>query len=350
MKNFKPKLIHFLCFLISFNVLFSCENHKVEEVDKAFYYWKSNEWNFSEGETKILKENKVRKIYQKYFEVDYSETQGCFPYSKTSLSIYNSDSLLIIPVVFIKNEVFTKSTNAELDSLAKNIDYLVNKYNIEKHEQDSVLNEIQIDCDWTLSTKDKYFYFLKSLKKLSNKKLTCTLRLYPYKYPEKMGVPPVDEAMLMCYNLINPHADRSKNSILDTKELEKYLNTKNKYPLHLNIALPTYSWMQVYRNEVFYKVVYVNTQNGKGFLKSFKPLWYTVNKDTVLNESEYLRAGDKVKIEEVKAETINKVIDLLKQNVTFEKQITVALFHLDQEQLSQYSNEEISNFYSAFSK
>jgi hypothetical protein len=177
MKNIKPKLTYFLCFLLSINFFFSCENQKVEEVDKAFYYWKSNDYNFSDKESKILKDNKVSKIYQKYFEVDYSETQGCFPYSKTSLSNYYSDSLLIIPVIFIKNEVFSKSTNAELDSLAKNIDYLVNKYNIEKHERDSVLNEIQIDCDWTLSTKDKYFYLIKSIKKLSNKKISCTLRL-----------------------------------------------------------------------------------------------------------------------------------------------------------------------------
>ena len=64
--------------------------------------------------------------------------------------------------------------------------------------------EIQIDCDWTKSTKDKYFYLLKKIKELSKKEISCTLRLYPYKYPEIMGVPPVDKAMLMCYNLIKP--------------------------------------------------------------------------------------------------------------------------------------------------
>ncbi|MEM0544143.1 hypothetical protein WFZ85_16275, partial [Flavobacterium sp. j3] len=94
-------------------------------------------------------------------------------------------------------------------------------------------------------------YFLKKLKEISKKEISCTLRLYPYKYPDKMGVPPVDKVMIMCYNLINPLENENKNSILDLAELESYLISVPKYHKHIVIAFPIYSWMQVYLNKRF---------------------------------------------------------------------------------------------------
>ena len=116
-------------------------------------------------------------------------------------------------------------------------------------------NEIQIDCDWTKYSKEKYFYLLKKIKELSDKKLSCTLRLYPYKYPDIMGVPPVDKATLMCYNLIKPLSQQNKNSILDIEELKKYLNEKKSSPLHLDIVLPTFYWTQLYQNNQFVQLL-----------------------------------------------------------------------------------------------
>jgi len=329
-------------------LLLSCSN-KIENVEKSFYYWKSDQWSMSSKEIAVVKDLKVPKIYIKFFEVDHNENYGNFPISKTSLRLYDLDSLTIVPTVYLKNEIFKISSKPGLDTLANNINFLINKYSKDKFERTKPVKEFQMDCDWTLTTKENYFYFLKKLKEISKKEISCTLRLYPYKYPEKMGIPPVDKATLMCYNLVNPLENHSKNSILDVGELELYLNKKRKYPLHLDIALPVYSWMQVYQNNRFAKVIYNSHKQILKSLKEIKPMWYEVTKDTVVNDF-YLRVGDKIKYENLTPEKIDKAIQVIRKNVVFDENTTVTLFHLDEEQLSNYTNEELSGFYTNFSK
>lgn len=338
----------YLLFVFISFLFFGCSN-KIENVEKSFYYWKSDSWNLSDKENSTLTALNVKKIYIKFFEVDHNDAFGDFPIAKTSLHFYRQDSLTIVPTVYLKNEVFKNTNTKRLDSLADNINFLINKYAKDKFSNTNPVSEFQMDCDWTLTTKDNYFYFLKKLKEISKKKISCTLRLYPYKYPEKMGIPPVDKATLMCYNLINPLENHSKNSILDLKELELYLNKSRKYPLHLDIALPIYSWIQVYQNNKFTKVIYNDHKAILPLLKMIKPMWYEVKMDRVVDDF-YLRVGDKIKYENTTAEKINEAIEIIKKNVVFDSQTTVTLFHLDEEQLSKYSNETLSGFYTNFSK
>lgn len=319
-------------------------------MERAFYYWKSD-WSYSkEKEYQLVKSLEVQKLYVKFFEVEKNDVMGNVPVAKTSFNMYDIDSLNLVPTVYIRNEVFKNCTLGSIDTLADNINFLINKY-CDSYRFSNLKKplEYQMDCDWTPSTKDNYFYFLKKIKQISEKQISCTLRLYPYKYPDKMGVPPVDKAMLMCYNLINPLEDHSRNSIFDIDEFSAYLKTKDDYPLHLDVALPVYSWVQVYQNNHFTKVLYTNTKAIKSILKPDKPLWYNVERDTVINDF-YLRKGDKVKVEEVTTETLQKAIEKIKKHVALDKNITVSLFHLDEQQLSRYSNEELKDFYTGFTQ
>ena len=330
--------------------LLSCSHNKAEHVEKAIYYWKNNVSHLELAEDSIIKTQRLTKMYVKFFEVEKNDIMGLIPVAKSKLFIYTQyNNLSIIPTVYLRNEVFIKSSRGSLDTLADNVNFLIQKYAEENFRYISTnINEYQMDCDWTPSSRDNYFYFLRRLKTLSKMRLSCTLRLYPYKYKTRMGVPPVDRAMLMCYNLINPLENHGKNSILDINELASYLSTE-KYPLPLDFALPLYSWMQVYQNNKFAKVIYTDTQSIKAILRPQKKLWYEVKKDTVVNNF-YLRAGDMVKIEEVSTADIHNAIELIKANVPFKDTITVSLFHLDDKQLSRYTNEELSGFYSAFIK
>ncbi|MBK6962825.1 MAG: hypothetical protein IPH20_02555 [Bacteroidales bacterium] len=331
--------------------LASCTHHKIENVERAFYFWKNNS-DLSDKEKEMCDTLGVKKLYIKFFEVNFNTERGNFPESKTDwwgryseTDSYNE----VVPTVYLRNVVFLKSSKEDLDMLADNVNFLINKYQNEKFREGVVMNEFQMDCDWTLKTKDNYFYFLKKLKAVSGKQISCTLRLYPYKYPDKMGVPPVDKATLMCYNLLNPLEIPNKNSILDLSELKSYLNVSQKYPKHLDIALPVYSWAQVYHNERFSELLYTNIKLLKNILKQEKPLWYNVTQDTVINNT-YLRDGDKIKYEEIDAKKIRGAIALLKKNIDFDKNTTITLFHLDEEQLNNFTNEELSSFYSDFGK
>lgn len=340
---------HIFLLLALSAVVASC-SHKPEHVEKAFYYWKNNEYSLDDEERE-LDSLGVKKLYIKFFEVEKDEVMGIIPVAKTDLHFYNNeDSLKVVPTVYIRNDIFKGTTHSALDSLADNVSFLIDKYMKDyRFERLGKTDEYQMDCDWTISTKDNYFYFLKKIKELSKKQISCTLRLYPYKYPDKMGIPPVDKVMLMCYNLIDPLAKNNKNSILDVEELSAYLDTDAAYPLHLDVALPVYSWVQVYQNDHFRKVLYTDTNNIKNILKPGKRLWYEVKKDTVINDF-YMRVGDKVKIEDISTADLHRAIDELKKHIRFAPDITVSLFHLDKEQISRFSHEEIKSFYSRFTE
>lgn len=339
---------HHIILILSY-ILISCTDSKIEKVNRAFYYWKSNQWSLSQDEKSMVNKHQLNKIYLKFFEVDYNTEMGCFPISKTQIHFYELDSLEIIPTIYLKNSVFLNASRGTLDTLADNVTFLINKYAKEKFSRQKTPTEFQMDCDWTLKSKDNYFYFLQKLKEFSKKDISCTLRLYPYKYPKKMGIPPVDRVTLMCYNLMSPLQNHTKNTILDLQELESYLKNVAKYPLHLDVALPVYSWMQVYQNDRFSDVIYTDNKEVKKILQPVKPLWFQVTADTVVNET-YLRRGDQVKFEEITAEKIMKAIVILKRNIEFDKQTTVTLFHLDTQQLNNYTHEEITRFYSDFSQ
>ncbi|CAN5379746.1 hypothetical protein BH11BAC3_BH11BAC3_02130 [soil metagenome] len=340
----------------------SCKTHpRLVHINRAFYFWKSNEYSLNENELKALKNLKINKLYVKFFEVEPDVFFGTKPTAKTTIHIWsnydliNKDTILekamsgleIIPTVFIKNLSLINHTHAALDSLADNIVFLTNKMYKENIRNNKGFNELQIDCDWTAKTKDNYFYLLVAIRKLSGKKLSCTLRLYPYKYPEIMGVPPVDKAMLMCYNLDRPLDNDDKNSILESGTLKKYLNVKQKYPLHLDIALPVFSWMQVYQNQQFASIINGSKDELPGRLLKIKPLWYEVQQEMTV-DGIFLKEGDLVKNEEVSETAINECVSLLKKNVQLDDSFTITLFHLDDKNLEKYSHETLLKFYTDF--
>jgi hypothetical protein len=333
-------------------LIFSCnQSDKLAHINRAFYYWKSEYTESSE--MAALQKYQTHTLYVKYFEIDYSEAMGNYPLDKTQIGRYENqqmDSVSIVPTIYIKNDIFRYNTKHDLVKLADNIVYLVDKYNKEKFKNTTIASEIQIDCDWTKSTKESYFYLLQKIKEISKRNISCTLRLYPYKYPEIMGTPPVDRVMLMCYNLVKPLTDGDKNSILDLKELESYLTVKKEYPIPMDVALPIYSWTQWYQNNHFSGLLTLGSKEIQSFAKPVKPMWYEVTKDTSMNYETYFRKGDQLKCEEIDAKLVEDAIQLIKKKVVLHDNCTIALFHLDQSILNQFTHEEINGFYTAFTK
>lgn len=347
------KKVFFFGMIITF--FFSCKKEDtIQNVERAFYYWKSSENSINDKEYNILDTLKVQYLYLKFFEVSRNETMGNIPIAKSEINNdywhdpnLKKDSLNIIPTVFIKNEVFLKSSMPELDSLVNNVNYLVSKYHKERFYNHPKCTEIQIDCDWTLKSKENYFYFLKQLAKVSKKEISCTLRLYPYKYRTKMGIPPVVRATLMCYNLIQPFDDRHKNSILDISELESYLTVDKKYPIHMDVALPLFSWAYHYQYDEFKEFVKLDGEFLKKACDRKSDFWYEVKKDTSLNDS-YFRIGDKIKYEDVAPAKVSEAIRQLKNKVKFDKSTRVTFFHLDSTITKKYNYETLAKYYTSF--
>lgn len=202
----------------------------------SFYYWKTI-FKLSPLEKTTLKDNQVKKLYIRYFDIDWNtKSQNPFPQSPIHFQ-QNPAGFTVVPVVYIKNKVLLAQKINVLDLAQKTNDF-IRQINTKNKIS---CQEIQIDCDWTLGSQDNYLEFIECFKKISGKKLSATIRLHQIKYFRKTKIPNVDKGVLMYYNM-GKIAPDSLNSIYDRNIANRYLSSLKKYPLSINIALPIYSW------------------------------------------------------------------------------------------------------------
>ncbi|MDO4880683.1 MAG: hypothetical protein Q3983_05335 [Capnocytophaga sp.] len=224
------KKLIFLTFLFFF---FSCHK-KQENIELSVYFWRTN-FHFTEEEKTFLAENSIQKLYVRYCDIGLKNGKA-IPVAPIEM---NKDSKYqeIIPVIYIKNEVFLEE-NVSPETLSEQISKYISQIN---KTYDISVKEIQFDCDWTLKSKDKYFNFLKYFNENNNFLLSATIRLHQIKYFSTTGIPPVSYGVLMYYNMGTITAI-GKNSIYDRETAKQYLSSLKNYPLRLNVALPLFSW------------------------------------------------------------------------------------------------------------
>ena len=328
------KYLFFLLILTSFS---SCKDVVVknkETLKANFYHWKINA-NLEENEQKALETAQSDKVFLHYFDV-VKNTYGEEPVAV----IRKVDKVLkdkeIIPVIFIENAVFKKEYFYK-DYLVRQIFNLTEQ--IHKHHFNTTPQEIQIDCDWTQTTKKNYFDFLSALKQKI--KLSTTIRLHQIKYSDKTGVPPVDYGTLMLYN-VGDLKDENQNSILDHTIVSQYIYESTNYPLRLDLALPIFSQIVIKNNRGILKLV--NQSNFdiiKNDTENFEKETETVYKvkKKILFKGQYLYKGFKLKIEESNIEEVVKSYEIIKKsNLNLNE---VVLYHLDEELLSEFKLEEL---------
>jgi hypothetical protein len=219
------------------------------------------------------------------------------------------------------------------DSLAykisNKVSFITNRLQQFNPEMKNNIDEIQIDCDWTERTREKYFGFLKSLKqRYPDKLISATIRLYPYKYYEKMGVPPVDKGLLMCYNLTDIKSPDNYNSIFKIGDLKQYLGIK-KYPLPLDVALPVFGWYAWFSDGKFKGIIYPDENDSvtadKRFFKQAGSNYLLIG-DTIINNN-YLREGDLLRLEYPDQDELAEAAKMLHDKLPQTKRIT--LFYWD---------------------
>ena len=341
----------FFCLLAILN---ACQAPRTTE--KAFYYWKSLV-DLSESEQKTLKNLQVKKLYVKFFDVTWDAAlQRPSPAArvkfKDSTSAYlKAEGIEIIPKIFITNETIQQILPETVQKLGERIDFLLrdllDTYRI------TGIKEVQIDCDWTEATRDKYFDLLTYLKTLPlylNRQLSATIRLYQCKYQSKTGIPPVNKGLLMCYNMGNLKSPSTANSILDPEELKKYTDNLNSYPLALDIGLPLFGWKVLFRENVYAGLI----QNLPDSILQQPELarlsgnQFEILKDSTVNGYE-LKKGDQLRIESSKVDDIMKTISIISPLLRAPN-FTISLFHLDSSTLSKFKQNEIESIYSGFNR
>ncbi len=352
-------------FILTLLGLFACKSRNQNYV-YSFYHWKTGNDRRPQdtAEVRLINEYGIEHFYLHFMDVDWSENLGIpVPLTQVyprSLDLYATTAYT--PVVFITNRTFERMSGDWCDSLADKITQKIRKTSGQLEEayinnyiyrqlnvpygpefariRDSVTatlrkqrqdwpRELQIDCDWTAGTKDKYFRFLARFKALNpDKTISATIRLYPYKYPEKTGVPPVDRGMLMCYNMDNITRETTGNSVFDLATLKQYIG-EEKYPLQLDVALPLFGWFAWFRGNKFKGIV----RDAAGDdISQFSVLEqelgnrYRLLRDTVIQDK-YLREGDMLRKEFPDAQELLRARELLQDRIGDIGRI--ALYHWD---------------------
>lgn len=375
--------------LIALAVLaFSCSKEKTAHrpSKKAFYYWQTSFYNFYWGDS-TYRALDIDRLYCRFFDVDWSD-EAKAPVPVSPIEMYYStlpDSVEFVPVVFITNETFKNLDEKTSAELAANVHkkvmmqltpFLVssfryedgwweqNPYNMKSKDlrsqtrYDSVYNarlkkirEVQFDCDWTKSTRDKYFAFLKEAKKLfKDQTVTSTVRLYQYKYPKEAGLPPVDRGMLMCYNAGKVNDDKTINSVFDKSEILDYLDADD-YPIPLDYALPVFEWAVWFQGDKFNGILPIAPlkEDYSSFIENTKNNIWTVKEDFVLGNTasaSYLRRGDQIRFESPSAADIKTVAQWLSEHKN-NQEAAITFYHLNENDLQEHS-QTIKSIFDSF--
>lgn len=334
-------MIKYFKILLLFIIVSSC--HKKEVHPYTFYYWKTK-LSLNWEEKKALSQATAPYLYTRFFDVD--KIKGKFqPVAVTTKDKNFQTGKAIVPVVFITNQALVGISKDEITFLAESISHLIQKKITEF--QLKANTEIQIDCDWTAGTRDDYFKFLKELKKISGKEISCTLRLHQVKDKAQTGIPPVQRVYLMCYSTSSPLETSDKNSILDVNILKSYLSKLEDYPIKkIEVALPIYSWGIITNHLGKHKLI--NALSRKDLEnENFKKL--SENEAEVLKEGfyfgSYLSKGFKIKVEEISDDQLKDVITFLDKKIP---QYSIIYYQLDSKFVSNQDFKLISKFQGDF--
>jgi hypothetical protein len=292
--------------------------------ETAFYYWKSG-FQLDTASEQLLDSLHVKRLFVKYMDVDLVDGYAS-PVAPIRFEGSAHQRFEIVPCVFITNRTWlTENVNPGL--LAERVWDYIQQIN---QEAELIPMEYQFDCDWTNSTRAAYFAFLSKIKTLSGEALiSSTLRLHQYRYPEQAGVPPADKAALMYYNMGDIEDVEEPNSILNNQKGQPYLAAK-EYPLELDVALPVFSWILLYRlgrlEKIIQSIPLDSLRMNDAFEKTGENT-FLVNQNLYFG-GHYLNKGDQLRLEAPTAASLEDAAQGL--NKIENQSGTLLFYHLDE--------------------
>lgn len=331
---------------LTFSLLFLMGCHSDErQVDIGFYHWKTKV-EIDSTEYHYMQALGARQLYLRLFDVVWGATGPSFT-PMAQLQSPLPSAWRIVPVIFITNRCILNANDAQIADLAKDLTQEIQKTRVKNNWK---LDEVQLDCDWSLTSKAKYFALLRAIKAESNWKISATIRLHQVKYAEKTGIPPVDRGLLMFYNMGDLQKSETRNSILDLDVAKKYLYNFESYSLPLDVALPLFSWAVQLR---YGRPVHLIEGPRRADLKDstvYEVLeypHYRVLKNHYLKGS-YLYKGDELRLEEVSDSALEAAAQLLAPELPTRDSLKVLFYHLDSSLIKNYHHEALHRFVEYF--
>ncbi len=317
---------------------------------RSFYFWRTV-FNLNKEEQQELMHMGVHRLYIRFFDVDLDVQKKQTRPIEDIRFVTQVDSLLeLVPVVFITNRSILQNADSAMPILGLRI---VNRIKAIEHSLSGQhLKEVQLDCDWTETGRDKYFSLLETLRSEFKKDkilLSATIRLHQVKYFQRTGVPPVDKGMLMFYNMGKLDDANTANSIYDQRTASAYLSHLSSYPLPLDLALPCFSWMVVIQNNHVVRLVNDVSETELASANEFERIGknqFRVKLKTKLGNTD-LFEGQTLRLERVDVNLCDQAARQI-QACLAHRPGHVAIFHLKKNQFSAYEKQVFESVYNRF--
>ena len=308
----------------------------------AVYHWKTT-FNPSEKDLEFMKKHDVKRIFLRFFDVTYDcwglgERPRIIPAGTTRFKQEIPGGTEVVPTVFITVEAMKQME----EKIPEYVDTVLTRIKaMAKRNRVGKVHEIQLDCDWTPSTEELYFSFCRNMKKLlaaDSISLTSTIRLHQL----KGKVPPVDRGTLMLYNTGMIRNAGTENSILSYNDVKAYLKVDG-YPLPLDFAYPTFEWGIWFKDGKFECILHKSDFSDSTCYKPIGKNRYRVIKNHYV-ENHKLFEGDMIRCETSPCDEILKVKNLAEKKLKTGG-ASVILYHLDSDNLSKFTDDEINKIY-----
>lgn len=221
-----------------------------ETASRSAYYW-STTWEHTARTDSLVRS--LKTLYLRYFDVVVDDEGKVTPNATVRFAASLPKHLNVVPVVFIVNEVMKRGEDPQV--LAGKV--LGRVLQISETNGVAGVKELQIDCDWTLQTRNRYFEFLRHLQALAHQHhlmLSTTVRLHQLSQP----VPPVDRGVLMMYNTGDFTNIRCEQPILSLTDAQPYLKYLSRYGLNLSTAYPLFAYRIAFRGGKYLGVVHAD--------------------------------------------------------------------------------------------
>ena len=233
-----------VCFLLSIGLTLSCSKPKpMPTTMRSVYYW-STTLNMDSVKTAFMRNYDISRMYIRYFDVVADQSGRAVPNATLKFATDVPQGIDIVPTVFVMPECLRQDRSRLASLIVKRV--------VQMNETNDVYNvkEIQIDCDWTQSTRQLYAEFMQAMMRECHSrhlKLSSTIRLHQL----AQTPPPADRGVLMMYNTGDATDIGCHKPILDMHDAAPYLPRLNDYKLKLSTAYPIFAWRILFRGGRF---------------------------------------------------------------------------------------------------
>ena len=318
--------------------ILGCSNKKKEIVSEgnAVYYWRTT-FRMNDYEHNFIKEHNVTKMYVRFFDVVENWDGKIMPVGTMIFIDKVPQDVEIVPTVYISSGAIAQYEQFK-DKLLARVEDMASANGVK-------YGEIQIDCDWTESSAEKYFAFMKEFKTMLEPKgigLSTTVRMFQLDYDE----PVADYGVLMCYNTGEINNWETTNSILDINDVTPYAKKLGGYDLPLSVALPCFSWDVTFggeKNLLGIEYDSYDFSDTKRFSKVSENK-YEIDKDQERNTYYDYWTPRYVRHEEVSLKDILEAKDLIVSKMS-DAPLQIVMYQLDSVNLSKFSSDDVEKIY-----